>query len=85
MHNLESVLENEMHKILRDFEIKAHYLISSRRSDLVIVEKKKKKKRNMPNSGLAVQVDHWVKLKEGEKRDKYLAIARELKKIWNVK
>ena len=27
-----------------------------------------------------VPADHWVKLKENEKRDKYLDIARELKK-----
>ena len=28
----------------------------------------------------AVPADHWVKLKEGEKRDKYLDLTRELKK-----
>ena len=28
---------------------------------------------------IAVPADHWVKLKEGEKRDKYLDLARELK------
>ena len=35
--------------------------------------------------GLAVLVDHRVKLKESEKRDKYLDLARELKKLWDVK
>ena len=30
----------------------------------------------------AVSADHWVKLKEGKKRDKYLDLARELKKQW---
>ena len=29
--------------------------------------------------------DHRLKLKEGEKWDKYLHIAGELKKIWNMK
>ena len=29
--------------------------------------------------------DHRVKLKENEKRDKYQDIARELKKLWNMK
>ena len=30
--------------------------------------------------------DHRVKLKESEKRDKYLDLARELKKkLWNMK
>ena len=31
----------------------------------------------------AVLVDHRIKLKEYEKKDKYLA--RELKKLWNMK
>ena len=34
MHNLESVLENEMHKILLDFEKQTDYPISARRPDL---------------------------------------------------
>ena len=29
--------------------------------------------------------DHWIKLKESEKKDKYLDLARELKKLWNMK
>ena len=29
--------------------------------------------------------DHRIKLKEWEKRDKYLDLARELKKLWNMK
>ena len=33
----------------------------------------------------AVPADHRIKLKECEKRDKYLDLARELKKLWNVK
>ena len=33
----------------------------------------------------AVPADHRVKLKESEKRDKYLDLARELKKLWNMK
>ena len=33
----------------------------------------------------AVPVDHRIKLKESEKRDKYLDLARELKKLWNMK
>ncbi len=28
--------------------------------------------------------DHRIKLKECEKKDKYLDLARELKKLWNV-
>ena len=31
-----------------------------------------------------VRVDHRIKLKECEKKDKYLDLARELKKLWNM-
>ena len=33
----------------------------------------------------SVLVNHWVKLKEIEKKDKYLDFAREWKKLWNMK
>ena len=33
----------------------------------------------------AVPADHRVKLKESEKNDKYLDLAGELKKLWNMK
>ena len=51
IHNLESVLENEMHKFLWDFEIQMDYLILARQSDLLKVNKKKKKE-NLPNNRL---------------------------------
>ena len=30
-------------------------------------------------------MDHRINLKESEKKDKYLNLARELKKLWNMK
>ena len=33
----------------------------------------------------AAPAGHEVKIKESEKRDKYLDLARELKKLWNMK
>ena len=33
----------------------------------------------------AVLIDHRIKLKECEKKDKYLDLARESKKLWNMK
>ena len=33
----------------------------------------------------AIRVEHRVKSKESEKRDKYLELARALKKLWNMK
>ena len=44
----------------------------------------KKKKRTCQIVDFAVPVDHRVKLKES-KKDKYLDLARELKKLWNMK
>ena len=39
MYNPESVLENQMRKVPRDFEIQTDHLISARQTDLVIVNK----------------------------------------------
>ena len=39
------------------------------------------KKRNFLNG----TADHRIKLKESEKKNKYLDLARELKKLWNMK
>ena len=33
----------------------------------------------------AVPANDWIKLKESEKNVKYLDLARELKKLWNMK
>ena len=47
-------------------------------------KKKKKKKRNSKIVDFAVLDDHRIKLKEYEKKDKYLDLVRELKKLWNM-
>ena len=59
MQNPESVLENETHKILWDFEIHADHLISARQPDLE--KKKRKKKRTCRIADFAYPVDHRVK------------------------
>ena len=44
------------------------------------------KKRTCKIVDLPVPADHRIKLKESEKMDKYLDLARELKKkLWNMK
>ena len=49
-------------------------------------QKKKKKKRTCKIVDFAVPGDHRIKLKEREKKDKYVESARELKKkLWNMK
>ena len=44
MHKLESVLENETHKILWDFEIQIDHPTLARSSDQVMIYKKKNEK-----------------------------------------
>ena len=78
MHNPEFVQENETHKLHWDFEKQTDHLISARRLDLVII-----KKRTCRIMDFDVPANHKVKLKEGEKKDKCLDLARELKKLWN--
>ena len=42
------------------------------------------KKRTCKIVNFAVLADHRIKLKECEKKDKYLDFARKLKKLWNM-
>ena len=50
-----------------------------------MIIKKKKKKRICKTVDFAIPVDHRINLKESEKNYKYLDLARELKKLWNMK
>ena len=70
------------HKLLWNFDIHADHLISARRPDLIIINKRK---RICQIVDFAVPADHRIKLKECEKRDKSLDLARELKKLCNLK
>ena len=79
MHNTGPVLEHDTHKFLWNFEIHMDHLISARRPDLIII-KKKKKKKYCKIVNFAVPTGHRIKLKECEKKAKYLDFARELKK-----
>ena len=44
-----------------------------------------KKKRICKIVDFAVPADHRINLKEYEKKDKYLGLTRESKKLWNMK
>ena len=81
MHNPAPVLENDSHKLLWDFNIQTDHLIPARRPDLIIINKKKRTSKIV---NFAVPADNRIKLKECEKKDKYLDLARELKKLWNM-
>ena len=80
MPNPTLVLENDTHKLLWDFDIYTDHLISARRPDLIIINRKKKRISKIVD--FAVPGDYRIKLKECEKKDKSLDLAREL---WNMK
>ena len=82
MHNPPPVLENDSHKLLWDFNIQTDQLISARRPGLIIINKKK---RICKIVNFAVPTDLRINLKECEKKDKYLDLARELKKLGSMK
>ena len=81
MHNPAPVLENDTHKLLWDFDIHTDHLISARRPVLIIINKKR---RTCKIVDFTVPADHRIKLKEYEKKDKYLDLARKFKKLWNM-
>ena len=62
IHNPAPVLENDIHKLLWDFDIQTDLLISARRPDLIIINKKKKRKKICKIVDFAVPADHRVKL-----------------------
>ena len=62
--------------------IQRDHLILARRPDLIIINKEK---RICKIVNFAVPADHRINLKGCEKKDKYLDLARELKKLWNMK
>ena len=79
MHNPAAVQENDTHKLLWEFDIQTDHLISARRPDLIVINKKK---RTCKIVDFAVLAGHRIKLKESEKKNKYLDLARELNKLW---
>ena len=75
-------LQNDSHKLLWDFYIQTDHLISARRPDLIIINIKK---RICKSVDFAVPANHRINLKESETKDKYLDLAREFKRLWNMK
>ena len=65
MYNSESVRENQMHKLLRDFVIQTDHLIYDRRPDLMIVKRKKEKREHTEKCTLSFWLT-TVKLKGSE-------------------
>ena len=80
-HNPAPVLEYDSHKLPWDFNIQTDHLIPVRRPDLIIINKK----RESAKLSTLLSAGHRINLKESEKKDKYLDLARELKNLWNMK
>ncbi len=53
MHNPESVIENDTHKLQWDFDIQTDHHISATRPDLIIITKKKNKKKKREFANLS--------------------------------
>ena len=77
MQKPESVLENETHKILWDFEVQTDHLIPARRPNLVLIDKKRKACHLVDS---AVPADHRVKMKESEKYQQILETCQRTEK-----
>ena len=69
------IINNNNNKLLWDFDIHTDHQISARRPDL-----NQQKQRTCKIVNFAVPADYRIKVKECEKKDKYLDLARELKK-----
>ena len=74
-HKPKCVQENVTYNNIWSYESKRDHPIPATRPDLEVINKK----RNCVD--FPVPVDHRVKMKERKKVDKYLALARDLKKI----
>ena len=74
--------ETEHVKILWDFNIQTDHVIEHRRPDVVILDKHEKMCHLID---IAVPGDSRVAVKENEKVQKYQDLARELRKLWQVK
>ena len=81
MNNPAPVLENDTHKLLWDFDTHRSPNLGQKTRP----NNNQQKKRTCKIIDYAVPADHKTKLKECEKKDKYLDLARELKKLWNMK
>ena len=68
-----SVLENDTHKLLWDFNIQTDPLIPARRPNPIMINKRKIICKTVD---LAVPANHRINVKESENKDKYLDLAK---------
>ena len=82
MQNKESVLENEMQKIICDFGKQIDHLIRATRPDKAFINGKKngKKKKNLPHYGIYLPCWPQGEKSKKRKRNMNLDVAGELNK-----
>ena len=76
-----SVVENDIVKILWDFNIQTDHVISHRRSAIVLLYKTERKCHLID---ITVSGEKWIDLKEQKKVGNYSELRRKVKKIWNL-
>ena len=84
MNHLESVLENEMQKTplgLWDINRSLNLGLTTRTND----RQKQQKRRTCRIMDFAVLAGNIIKLQGSENKDKYVDLAMELKRLWNMK
>ena len=81
-HEPESVVENEMFKILWDFTIQCDHMIETRRPDIVVVDKVKKEAMIID---LAIPGDTRVCDKERKNIEEYSLLKDEIARLWQMK
>ena len=84
MHNPTSVLENDTHKVLYDFDIQKESLNFDQMSRSYN-KQQQQKKRTCKIVVFAVPADHRLILKEREKNDNISTLLGDRKKLWNMK
>ena len=81
-HQPKAVIENDSCKILWDFTVQTDHFITARRSDMIFIDKEH---HECQITDFDIPYDTRVYDKKVEKIEKYLDLARELKKVWNMK
>ena len=81
-HAPESVLENDKVKILWDFTIQKDRKMSHNRPDIVVIDKETNECHTVD---VACPIDRRICLKEQEKEEKYIDLAFEIKRLWQLR
>ena len=81
-HQPEVVIENDSCKFLWNFTVHTDHFITARRTDIIFIDKEHHEYQKID---FVIPYDTRVDDKEVEKIEKYLDLAKELKKVWIMK